>query len=627
MKSTARCINTTFNALVAFLVILIAQSVNVYAQDQLPFREYTNPDEIITFDRSTSFVEAIEIINQFVQEYENKFVVDRSGYAGEIGVTLPAMHWKEALRYILQFQNLELVVNEEFYEIRQPVITADDGTVVANEPLQGVLPGPVSTLASKETREVRINATFFEGNRRALEEIGIDWSTLTNNVPANISDFISGDGTASIPQTAFTDQFVSINSSNANQVSQNVFNALVNFGEVGPVNVQALFSAFESNNLGRTLATPSVKVVEGREGRIQVGQDFSIKQRDFAGNVTDQFFSVGTILTVTPTVIIDNDTTFIHLNLQVERSSALPDAVSTIINKQTAETQTLLLNGEATAIAGLYRVDEFKVRRGVPILKDLPAWFFGLRYLFGYNSNDYVENELVILIQAELEKSLAERMNEKLRSKNEVLDTEREWLRNNMDYVLEEAEAQVPPIPEVDNKIEKSEDDSKAEEVVEEIKQPEDKPEENQQNNEDDNKKEELTNEQKKEIEELGMPVKDAELMVVVPKAFDLDEYLKMQEEGTIKVTEEDNSLRYFVIGGSFIVPDNAFRFEKLLDSQGYISRILYNPSSRFNFVAYSGFSSLDEAIQETKRIRQDINPEAWLFTFDPESMRYKSEE
>lgn len=626
MKSTVRYIYTTLNALLVFLVVVIAQTSNVYAQDQLPFREYTNPDEIITFDRSTSFVEAIEIINQFVQEYENKFIVDRSGYAGEIGVTLPAMHWKEALRYILRFQNLELVINEEFYEIRQPVTTTDDGALAANEPVQGALPGPASTLANKGTREVRINATFFEGNRRALEEVGIDWSTLTDNVPANISDFISGDGTESIPQTAFTDQFVSINSSNANQVSQNVFNALVNFGEVGPVNVQALFSAFESNNLGRTLATPSIKVVEGREGRIQVGQDFSIKQRDFAGNVTDQFFSVGTILTVTPTVIVDNDTTFIHLNLQVERSSAQPDAVSTIINKQTAETQTLLLNGEATSIAGLYQTDEFKVRRGVPILKDLPAWFFGLRYLFGYNSNDYVENELVILIQAELEKSLTERIDEKLRSKNEVLDSEREWFRNSMDYVLEEAQAQVPPLPEVDNKAEeKTIADSEAEEDKETEKpsDQDEKPEEKK----DDDKVAELTEEQKKDIEELGMPVKDAELMVVVPKAFNLDEYLKKQEEGTIEAAEEDKSLRYFVIGGSFIVPDNAYRFEKLLDSEGYVSRILYNPSSRFNYVAYYGFSSLDEAINETKRVRQEINPEAWLFTFDPESMRYKSEE
>lgn len=68
---------------------------------------------------------------------------------------------------------------------------------------------------------------------------------------------------------------MSVSSSNANQVSQSVFNALVNLGEIGPgISVQALFSTFESNNLGSIIATPSIKVVDGEEGKIQDGQDF-----------------------------------------------------------------------------------------------------------------------------------------------------------------------------------------------------------------------------------------------------------------------------------------------------------------------------------------------------------------
>ena len=76
--------------------------------------------------------------------------------------------------------------------------------------------------------------------------------------------------------------------------------------------------------------------MDGQEGDIQVGQDFSIKQRDFAGNITDAFFSTGTILTATPYIMTDRDTSFIYLDLRVERSTANPDPVSTIINKQEA---------------------------------------------------------------------------------------------------------------------------------------------------------------------------------------------------------------------------------------------------------------------------------------------------
>ncbi|MFV1885600.1 MAG: type II secretion system protein GspD, partial [Balneola sp.] len=371
-----------FCSALAMLWIVSAQTT-AFAQDEYP-REYTNPDEIVAFDKSTPYVEAMEVINQFIQEYRNKFIIDQSGASGEIGVNLPAMHWEDALQFILRLKSLGTREFEDYIEIVPLSVLeaeANPGQATPNNP-NAI---PVSEF-NLQTREVRINATFFEGNKRALQEIGIDWSTLTNNVPATINEIVTGDGISpdqGVPQGEnFTDQFVSVNSFGASGVSQNVFNALINLGEVGPgIRVQALFSAFEADNLGEVIATPSVKVVDGEEGRIQVGQDFSIKQRDIAGNVTDQFFSTGTILTVTPQIIDDGDTTFIHLDLAVERSSAQPDAVSTIINKQQATTQAFLLDGEATSIAGLYRTEENQVRRGIPILKDLPPWFFGLRYL------------------------------------------------------------------------------------------------------------------------------------------------------------------------------------------------------------------------------------------------------
>mgnify|MGYP003113764386 CR=1 FL=1 len=589
------------------LLLFTQLTIEVSAQTRNPFREYTNPDEIVTFDRSTSYTEAIEIFNQFAQEYENKFIVDLSGYTGSVGVSLPPMYWKEALNYILKIQNLQLVTKPDYYEI--VVLTESGNGNTVN--VQGGT-GDVSTeaeefLANIDTREVRINATFFEGNKRALAEIGIDWSTLTNNVPANIQDFIGADADESIPQTAFADQFVSVSSSNANQVSQSVFNALVNLGEIGPgISVQALFSTFESNNLGSIIATPSIKVIDGQEGKIQDGQDFSVKQRDFAGNVTDEFFSTGTILTVTPTIIDYNDSTFIHLDIAAERSNAQPDAVSTVIRKQEVTTKTLLLDGEATAVAGLYTTSETKIRRGVPILKDLPGWFFGLKYLFGYNSTDKIENELVIIIQAELEKTLSERMNEKLKSKGSILADSRSRFRNEMDYVMDKADPVVPPVLETvpDSSSTDEEAINETEAPREEVKQ---QPEQ----------KEELTETQKEELKNLSMPIKDPELMVVVPKAFDLDEFLVKREKG--EVEEADTDLKYFVIGGSFIVPKNASDFSNTLDAQGFDSRILFHPGTRFNYVAYYAFSNYDEAVETSKRMRKEGDPGTWLFTLEPE--------
>lgn len=605
-----------------FIILLFGASSSIYAQDEYP-REYTNPDEIIAFDKSTSYVEAIEVINQFLQEYQNKFIIDQSGTSGIIGVNLPAMHWEDALKYILRIKNLGLSEFDDYIEIVRAtdlVPSSESGVTNASNPnsTQGEI--------NLQTREVRINATFFEGNKRALQEIGIDWSTLTSNVPDNINDIVSGDGvdpTLVGPQgSAFGDQFVAVNSFNASSVSQNVFNALVNFGEVGPgIRVQALFSAFEADNMGEVLATPSVKVVDGQEGRIQVGQDFSIKQRDIAGNVTDQFFSTGTILTVTPRVIDTGDTTFIHLEIAVERSSASPDAVSTIINKQEATTQALLLDGEATSIAGLYRTEESQVRRGVPILKDLPPWFFGLRYLFGYNSNDYIENELIILVQAEMEQTLEERLAKKdFRSVRTLLSDTKQTHREGLDKVFTNPFAEV--FPETDdlslsakNENQIEDDSTKEEDLAKNQTEFVKEEKTNPTSTAPEEEQEVLTDDQKKLAEELSMPIENPELMVVVPKAFSLNEYLNQKASGVTIEDEESETLKFFIIGGSFLVQTNADRFNKGLVESGYDTRVLFHPESRFNFVAYKGFAVFEEAVNYLKSVRADLNSEAWLFT------------
>ncbi|MEX0720848.1 MAG: type II and III secretion system protein [Balneolaceae bacterium] len=599
-----------------FCLMYLAAPYQLQAQIIDPLQEYTNPDEIVTFDRNTTYSEAIAIINTFTQEYENKFIVDKSGYSGAIGVNLPPMHWKDALQYILRFQNLETNIFEDYYEIvRQQSGTTDSSGGTTTQGTTGGGGTPNVEMANLRTREIRINATFFEGNKRALREIGIDWSTLTNAVPENIADFVSGQQGESVPQSDFNDQFVSVNSFNASSVSQNAFNALVNMGELGGsgISVQALFSAFEADNLGKVLATPSIKVIDGQEANLQVGQDFSIKQRDIAGNVTDNFVSTGTILTVMPRIITTNDTSFVYLDLAVERSTVQPDVVSTIINKQEATTSAMLLDGEATYVAGLFRTEETSVRRGVPILKDLPGWFFGLRYLFGYNSNDISENELIIIVQAELIKPLSERMSERMFSKREILDITRDNMRTDLDHVFDIEEKDLPdevPTPEPDTLVIEEEPYVEPEpkviaEDTTEVVEPE--------------LGEELTDDQKQMAEELSIPVQNPELMVVVPKAFDLDRYLEYKDKG-IEVEEDNTDLRFFVIGGSFLVPNNAYNFMDYLESEGYDTRMLFNTRSRFHFVAFEGFKDFDNAVEKLREIQKNVNSKAWLFTIQSDN-------
>jgi general secretion pathway protein D len=69
-----------------------------------------------------------------------------------------------------------------------------------------------------------------------------------------------------------------------------------------------------------------------------------------------------------------------------------------------------MLNGEEAVLGGLFVNEESTVRTGVPFLKDLPWWFFGLRYIFGSDQREVRKKELVILIKAEILPTLKERL-------------------------------------------------------------------------------------------------------------------------------------------------------------------------------------------------------------------------
>jgi len=178
---------------------------------------------------------------------------------------------------------------------------------------------------------------------------------------------------------------------------------------------------------GEVLARPQIRVMSGEKGKIKVGTNFYLTTVDFAGNLRFSEYEAGIILNVTPTVVGRNDSTFIHLNVNAERSDVTLASTNTSKNITESSTKVLLLDGEETAMAGLISTSQQMVRRGIPFLKDLPAWFFGLRYVFGYESVLNNKRELVILLGARLVNPLLERRNTRIdmhdyleRQKNEI---------------------------------------------------------------------------------------------------------------------------------------------------------------------------------------------------------------
>lgn len=381
------------------LLFLLAQPC--YSQDRLPAWEYTNPSELIAISAEVPFQDALSILEEISIDVRDKIFINQTTYQGPIGINIPQMHWMDALNYITAHNNLYFREYDRYIEIlASPPITGALSTTDGAEIMEKI---------NFQTREIEISATFFQGSRQLIKELGIDWTSLQNDK-------------------------VRISGAGASYVSQEFFEVNVNIPDIlnSGWDINALFNAFETTDNGEIIASPSIKVIDGEEGFIQVGQDFSIKQRDFAGNVTDQFFETGTILRVNPRVLVHEGIPYIYMSVTAERSTAQPDPVSTIVNKQQANTEILLLSGESTVIAGLYETDVQKTRRGIPILKDLPGWFLGLRYLFGYESTSSSVQELVILIKATLLPTLEERLAAPLISNQQLLQERRTQFEENL---------------------------------------------------------------------------------------------------------------------------------------------------------------------------------------------------
>ncbi|MDZ4182140.1 MAG: type II and III secretion system protein, partial [Candidatus Cloacimonadaceae bacterium] len=248
------------------------------------------------------------------------------------------------------------------------------------------------TQASKlgaEDKQVRIKAVAMLADKAYLKALGIDWSTLFNGKVQIDAGFL---GATQVP---------------GNLMHLGASRSISWDGKT--IDINTLLNVIESDQKGTIIAQPNIMVASGKKGYIQVGQDISVKTVDDAGNTTDAFFATGVILDVTPTIVPVNGEDVVHLTVSIERSSAAPGTVSTVITKSQSSTEIVLYNGEETVIGGLYDTDEIRLRSGIPILKDLPWWVFGIRYLTGYNKYEKKERELIIIMKVEIVENALER--------------------------------------------------------------------------------------------------------------------------------------------------------------------------------------------------------------------------
>ena len=167
--------------------------------------------------------------------------------------------------------------------------------------------------------------------------------------------------------------------------------------------IEAQLQMLEQNRKANIISNPRVTTVDNREAKILVGQKIPLIVQDVAGNPVSQLQTIGIQLKVTPHLTMDKK---IIMDLHPEVSDLSTQSTvqgGVIINTSEADTRVMVDDGQTAVIGGLIRTNDSHVRRGIPILKDIPL----LGVLFRSDNVIKQNRELIIFVTPRIVSDMA----------------------------------------------------------------------------------------------------------------------------------------------------------------------------------------------------------------------------
>ena len=223
------------------------------------------------------------------------------------------------------------------------------------------------------TPQVEIVARLVDVDVSATRDLGISWGVH------NLDLFDAG-----------VTEHVDVTAADVtNPAGQVHLGTIKSFGSI-----DATLQALETQNKANIISNPRITTVNNREASVVVGKQIPLIVQDFAGNAVTQMTTIGIKLSVTPHINTGNRIT---MDVHPEVSDLAAQATvqgGIIINTTMADTRVMVNDGETAVIGGLIRSNESTVKRGIPILMDLPL----LGNLFRSTSTTKQKRELLIFV-------------------------------------------------------------------------------------------------------------------------------------------------------------------------------------------------------------------------------------
>jgi type IV pilus assembly protein PilQ len=274
------------------------------------------------------------------------------------------------------------------------------------------LPGNIETLTKmaqaldSTTPQIEITAKLVDVDAEALRGMGIEW-----NVAPATPEFWTGvddplnpgqkvlPGGGPIHNNDYTINAAGEhNTAIADPATKLTFGIFKDWASI-----EAQLSLLEQNRKANIISNPRVTTVDNREAKILVGQKIPLIVQDVAGNPVSQLQTIGIQLKVTPHLTQDKK---IVMDLHPEVSDLSTQSTvqgGVIINTSEADTRVMVDDGQTAVIGGLIRTNDSHVRRGIPLLKDVPL----LGVLFRSDNTIKQNRELIIFVTPRLLAELA----------------------------------------------------------------------------------------------------------------------------------------------------------------------------------------------------------------------------
>lgn len=241
------------------------------------------------------------------------------------------------------------------------------------------------------TKEVLVEARVIQVSFQPNYDVGIDWSLDFKDSPDK-----------EISKLKFDNLYLNEKSLTSGDDLKNIFGR-IGVGNIVKDHFEAAIRALKQVSDTKILSNPRILVTNNEEAKIHIGDTvpYIISTTSGTGDnaITSEdvrFVDVGLKLLVTPTI---NDDGYVLMRLKPEISTVVGTISSKgggipQVNKTLVETTVLVKDGTTIIMGGLKKDEKTHVKKGFPILMDLPV----LEKVFSRTSDSVNSTEIVIFI-------------------------------------------------------------------------------------------------------------------------------------------------------------------------------------------------------------------------------------